>query len=93
MQSKELYKEGEEKRAGERARGTSAVIALLYLTLAFKFGKPVIKVVLSRVLLFHWYLEGPRDLLHCVTEKSAWSKCRKLRSSVAQHHPLQSSVL
>lgn len=46
----------------------SGVIALLYLTLMVKFRGAFIKVALSRVLLFHWTLEGPQDLLQRVIE-------------------------
>lgn len=57
------YKRGRGTRDREKgSRSSSGVIALLYLTLMVKFRKAFIKVAFSQVLLFHWTLEGPRDL-------------------------------
>lgn len=61
-----MYKIGGGEKEANLSKSSWTIIAFLYLTLAFKFRKAFIKVVLPQLLLFHWYLEAPQDLLPSV---------------------------
>lgn len=48
------------------SKNSWTIISFVYLTLGFRFRKAFIKVALPQLLLFHWYLEAPQDLLPSV---------------------------